>query len=865
MRALLAAALAALVFAPSAHAADCSGADITGLDVTPGRVRLRATVTRAGLDPAALIAGGLHLRLVDADDGSVVYSLDLPATSFRGKGNGLRYDRQGSFRGSVRVAVDPQQADTVRLDVRDPRATTANTSDDRALRVELDGAGGCARSCVSVCTAKRNGALGCQASADYVPAADQGFGARRKPTRRATSALCGLSLPADDGCDVLIEEQCVLPYPSSHFLKPDPTTPTGLRLQYPAHALPKNVAGKHIDPTDWNTLDGYSPGPVILTLFPDTGHPVDLEASHVAFHTNFARSLDADHPTVLAKAANGERIVHFAEMDANTDDVRRRAMIIRPGKRLDDGTQYVVGIRRLVDTQGTPITPRLAFRALRDGATDAELAAACGSACAARLAARRPAMEATFASLAAAGVARNDLVLAWDFTTASTTALTGWMVAVRDQAFALGTPTFTVTSVDDGPGGLGRNANIFRRVEGTFQAPLFMTADAPGSRLNLVDGVPRQNGFATVPFMVDIPHWVLNGGGTPRPARPTLWGHGLLGTRSQIGSLSELANGFGFVIGGVDMQGMSNPDLPAIVELIGDYSKFHRIPERLHQGFLNHLLFARLMRDPVAGLGTHPAFQFGDPPVSIIDSTEVYYSGGSQGGIFGGAIMGIAEEFTRGFLAVPAANYSTLLHRSIDFDPYLQLTRGNYPDRLDEQLIIALAQQLWDRAEPQGYLPHIIPGTLSDPPVPHKVLIHMATYDSEVSNLGTEIEVRSLGIPQLTPVHRSFFQIPEMAAPFDGSAFVEIDPQLGFSRCNVPGEANPGAACETDADCPGIGDPPTRTRCDSGVPPPTNTAPKFNNRAHGSTSSPAAGAQISAFLAPDGRVEQFCDGPCDPQ
>src|SRR5262249_58236077 len=105
-----------------------------------------------------------------------------------------------------------------------------------------------------------------------------------------------------------------------------------------------------------------------------------------------------------------------------------------------------------------------------------------------------------------AGVAPARLLLAWDFTTASPSALTDWLRAVRDQAFALGTPSFTVTSVDDGPRGTGRNANIFRRVQGTFQAPLFMTADAPASRLNLVGGVPTQNGYATVPFVVAIPH-----------------------------------------------------------------------------------------------------------------------------------------------------------------------------------------------------------------------------------------------------------------------------------------------------------------------------------------------------------------------
>src|SRR5207245_2672513 len=151
---------------------------------------------------------------------------------------------------------------------------------------------------------------------------------------------------------------------------------------------------------------------------------------------------------------------------------------------------------------------------------------------------------------------------------ASTQALTGWIVSVRDQAFALPTPTFTVTNVDDGASHTGRDANIFARVSGTFQAPLFMTADAPGSRLNLVGGVPAQNGFATVPFVVEIPRSAVNMGGTPVPGRPSLWGHGLLGDRFQVRSLAPLANTHDFVMGAVDMQGMSQPDLPSVVSLI---------------------------------------------------------------------------------------------------------------------------------------------------------------------------------------------------------------------------------------------------------------------------------------------------------
>ena len=101
--------------------------------------------------------------------------------------------------------------------------------------------------------------------------------------------------------------------------------------------------------------------PAIGFTFSDHFHP----GSNVAFHTNFARSLDADHPIVLMNANTGERIVHFAELDANVTDVAERALIVRPGKRLDDATRYLVAFRNLTDTHGNPIKPRLAFRAMQ--------------------------------------------------------------------------------------------------------------------------------------------------------------------------------------------------------------------------------------------------------------------------------------------------------------------------------------------------------------------------------------------------------------------------------------------------------------------------------------------------------------------
>ncbi|MGH7895295.1 MAG: hypothetical protein ACREQL_11550, partial [Candidatus Binatia bacterium] len=510
---------------------DCDGGTIRSLRLSPTRLRLAGTITRPGAHHATLLAGAVpfHVELVAADDPStVLYAVDIPADRFVTRGTHTKYDRLGAFPGKVDLRDSKKQADTVMVSVR-VAAPITGVGVSRDLRAAFTAGGRCARTCVSPCTLGR-GKLRCKASVGFQPFPGEGLGGYLDQPPSATSPLCGLAIDPDPDCDFLIEERCVLPYPSSRFLRSDPTTPTGLRVHYGPQSLPKNVGGVHVDPTDWNTLDGFSPGPMILALFPDTGSPVAVgPGSTVAFHTNFARSLEADHPIVVMNADTGERIVHFAELDANTTDATRRALIVRPGRRLDDATRYIVAFRNLADTLGAPIRPRLAFRAIRDGGTEAALATACGSACAAAIVARRPVFTDVFQRLQAHGVDPASLVLAWDFTTASAPALTDWIRSVRDQAFALGTPAFTVTSIDDGPGGTGRNANIFRRVQGTFQAPLFMTADAPGSRLNLVNGVPAQNGYATVPFVVDIPRVTVNVGGTPEPARPTLWGHGLLG------------------------------------------------------------------------------------------------------------------------------------------------------------------------------------------------------------------------------------------------------------------------------------------------------------------------------------------------
>jgi hypothetical protein len=791
----------------------CTAAGAQRLHLSSGRTTLlfRGRFSApAPLDPHTL---GLEIEVSydpETDPANAIFHVELPAAAFTPIPHGVLYKDPSGARGGITLVKlrTPSRGPSTLTIIRRGTPLAAAT---RAGNVHVAVAAGprCVRTCGSVCRVVGTTRLAC-----------------RPPT---DTGLCGLL----SGAEVLnaASGNPLLPYPSSFYERPDASTVTGRRIAYSLRVMPTNASGVHIDPTAWSTLDGFSPGPILMAAFPQG---VDLAASGVGNQTDWTVSLGAASPTILLDADTGERIEHMGENDVSTgnDGVTpvhppTQAFMIRPGRRLANGHHYIVALRGLIGQDGQPIPPDPAFKALRDGTPSGNAA----------LEARRPAFEALFATLAAAGIPRGDLILAWDFHTASDDAIERWLLSMRDQTFAqLGgvggsaAPAFVVTSVQDNP---FNDPRVCRRVAGTYTVPLFTTFNGPGSLLNLnpVTNLPVQNGVATdIPFTAIIPCSLVQP--TPQAGRPIFYGHGLLGTGAgEVGAdnLRNLAQNYGFVIAATDWQGFAAADLGTIVGFIGDFSGFRKLPERLHQGILNQLVLARLLGSP-HGLAADPAFQFDDGTghmVSVIDPTEVYYYGNSQGGIEGGVVMAIAQEVTRGVLGVAAANYSTLLQRSVDFNPFFVLLRGAYPDDLNRALVYPLIQQLWDRAEPNGYDHHTVANPLPNTPA-HKVLVHMATGDAEVSNLGTEIMVRSMGIPQIAPPVHHFFDIPEQLAPFDGSALVEVD---------------------------------------GGFPPaPLTNVPPANNSAHQLPRSlPAIQAQIDAFLRPAGDVENFCVGPCDPQ
>ncbi len=500
-----------------------------------------------------------------------------------------------------------------------------------------------------------------------------------------------------------------------------------------------------------------------------------------------------------------------------------RAIIIRPVVPLEHETRYVVAIRGVVDDSGAALPPPETFAALRDGSPSTV----------GTIESRRDHFEEIFTILDGAGVSRGDLQLAWDFTTSSLVDDTGWLVSARDQALeAVGADGPEFRLIREGEIGseppirdftMEENANIRRRVNIAMTVPLFLDIPDENARINLgPDGMPQMNGTAEYYVVINIPR-----SATPdNPARPIQYGHGLLGTRYQAnaGWLAEFGNANGFMPFGVDWKGMAEEDVgPITISLArGTLHDFATVPERLVQGITNALLAMRLM---LTGIGTHEAFQVDGR--SVVDTSAGFYTGDSQGGIFGGTYMALTTDVERGILGVPGQPYNLILNRSVDFDPYLSLLRQAYTEGPNIQLALATIQMLWDRAEPGSFTSHImndpLPGTPS-----HQVILQAAMGDHQVSTLGAHVMARAIGAMTIGPQTRSIWGIEEATAPHMGSAIVEFDYGLPPDPIfNIPQRAGD--------------DPHGRVR-----------------------RNPRALAQTLRFFE-TGEITHTCDGVCDPE
>lgn len=611
-------------------------------------------------------------------------------------------------------------------------------------------------------------------------------------------------------CENLNPQHCLVPWPSSRYLVDDPSTITGKRIALLEAAMPANRWGETVTPDPYNRHDGFSPMTSMMTVFDG-----ELDTSTLPAEDRVADSLAADSPTVLLDAVTGERVPHFSEINEwQGTDLAHAAFYIRPAVRLKEGHHYIAAVRSLRKKDGSGVQPSAYFLALRDKRT----------ASADEVEARRGAFETIFTKLTDAGVDRGTLLEAWDFHTASGQSAWRDLVAMRDDAMmrvgagGLGC-TVTSTVQDDG------NAHIYRKVLGTFTVPLYMTTAEPGAVLNRgPDGLPKYNGTAEARFTAIIPKSVearVGAGGAP--ARLLTYGHGLMGDGGEVGSSFQRGFLDRFQIVGVatDWWGMSEPDTNNVAEALGQLGDFPTVAERLTQGVINTLVLTRSF----AGVcGQLPEMQVNGR--SVIDPTEKYYLGISQGSIMGTTTAALSQDIDRFILNVGGISYPIMIIRSVDFPDYNMVLQAWYNDKLDTDLLMVMLASLWDLAEPATYASHLLTDPLPNTPV-KRILYQIGRYDAQVPNISSDIAARTIGLPVMTPSVYDVWNLETTAGPAD-SAYVIYD----------------------------VGADPV---------PLGSRAAEMDNVAHERVRrTESAQLQMDAFMAPDGVVNNYCTGPCDP-
>src|SRR5262245_36359053 len=100
-----------------ALAADCDGAEVTRLRLRPDRVGFEGSVTRPALQHFQL-TDPFTMSVVDADDGTVLYRVEIPRERFVSGPFISVYDGRGSFPGTVELTQARDQLNTVEVKVR---------------------------------------------------------------------------------------------------------------------------------------------------------------------------------------------------------------------------------------------------------------------------------------------------------------------------------------------------------------------------------------------------------------------------------------------------------------------------------------------------------------------------------------------------------------------------------------------------------------------------------------------------------------------------------------------------------------------------------------------------------------------------
>ncbi len=568
------------------------------------------------------------------------------------------------------------------------------------------------------------------------------------------------------GCNPLLAgADCLLPYPSDVFMVEDQAMPSGQRVEIPASA---DVYSSHGQSTKMDyALDGFSKTPPIVTTLNSTLSPDGL----VGIFDDPELSIQPGNKTLIINAETGELVAHFVDLDPRSQEPERQAFVLRPIVGLEEQTTYIVAIHGVKDSLGNLIEAPEGFRRLRDDVAkwDDSLV---------------PLMDryesSIFPMIEASGVSRDEIQLAWDFTTATTVRTMDDVLRARELALEVlkvNPPRVESISFEEHDSG-----KAWRTIAGTISAPAVVASADPGALLNRDEnGRVMIDGEITFPFYARIPRSVGESG---MPGDVLQFGHGFFGERTEGigGAVTNIAQETGSVVFSIDWWGMCSSDIGLMAGgLSKNLTELMDVTDRMPQSMVNWLALTEALSGELA---QKEAFIHPETGNLLYNDENLNFLGISMGAIFGGVYSALNPKLDNVVLHVGAAAFSQIMFRAQPFGALLFMLEMAVPDPLDQQKASAMMQSYLDRIDPATFAPYILHEDLPFGPASNreqkKLLMQIGLADTSVPNFASFIHGRLAGLPLLTPSPMDTWGFETVEAPFNGSAMTLFD--MGYDQ-----------------------------------------------------------------------------------
>ena len=570
----------------------------------------------------------------------------------------------------------------------------------------------------------------------------------------------------EEGCNPLLAgADCFLPYPSDVFLVKDDAMPSGQRLEIPASAAIYNTSGDSANVD--HAVDGFSKTPPIVTMLDSTISPEGL----VGIFDDPEASIQPGNRTLIINAETGELVAHFVDLDPRSQEPQRQAFVIRPIVGLEEQTTYIVAIHGIKDTLGDLIEAPEGFRRLRDDVAKWDDT----------LVPLMDRYESTiFPMVEAAGVNREDLQLAWDFTTATTAHVMDDVLRARElalEAMKTNPPRIESLTFEDHDSG-----NAWRTIAGVITAPAVIeSAEAGALLLRDENGRVKIDGEISFPFFARIPRSVGESG---VPGDVLQFGHGFFGERAEGigGAVSNIANVTESVVFSIDWWGMCRSDIGLMAAgMSKNLESLMEVTDRMPQTMINWLALTEALSGELAQAD---AFKHPEGGQLLYNDDNLHFLGISMGAIFGGVYSALNPKIDNVVLHVGAASFSHIMFRANPFEALLFMLEMAVPDPLDQQKVSAMMQSYLDRIDPATFAPYILHEDLPFGPASNrenkKLLIQSGLADTQVPNFASFLHGRLAGVPLLTPTPLEAWGFETVEAPYSGSAMTLFD--MGYDQ-----------------------------------------------------------------------------------